>query len=134
MFKYILKKYLMHLTSETANNVVNDYFNTMEKFFNGEIKSFIDKNQYSVNEIFFIIGKYNLIDQIKKCLTNIKLINYYEYVNLFYYAMIAGIYYKNDDIINIMVSNNFFCDENFKNVVEQLIKHNDREFIYLQTL
>jgi len=106
--------------------IVNDYINQMIKFLSVTDRDYmIMMNlQYGIDEIMFIIGYYNLTDELKKIQQNTQIQNYYSVVNIYYNTIIAAIHKNNKeiyDILNIDNTKNLFF-ENQTNSVPSICK------------
>lgn len=124
----------MVLNNQEATIIVTKYIEIVNSFLNNQSNEFQNYFDYSVSQIFFIIGKYNLVNELNLMISNEKLIEYYKYVNLFYYAMIAGVHFKNQEIVDILTKSKNMSVESYQQIVNNLMKHNDREFTKLAQL
>jgi len=95
--------------------IVNDYINQMIKFLSVTDRDYmIMMNlQYGIDEIMFIIGYYNLTDELKKIQQNTQIQNYYSVVNIYYNTIIAAIHKNNKEIYDILnIDNTKYKDYN----------------------
>jgi hypothetical protein len=142
---YIIKLYIiktisyplleiMTLSKEEACKIVNDYIKLLDDFFNNLSRDFQNYTLYSINEIMFIIGKYNLIIELEYFINNIALEKYYEYINLFYFTMLAAVHYKNTEIIDVLVKFKNIDVNNYEIIYKNQMKRFDRELINMMKL
>ena len=66
-----------------------------------EYLSDINNIKFSIKNVLILIGKYNLIEEFKLIRNNKKLIEKYNFINIFYYSMLSSVYYKNSDIYKL---------------------------------
>jgi hypothetical protein len=123
----------MGFTKEAANERVTDYLHHITAFLNNECEKRSDDLQ--VTHVFFLIGKFNLLEHLETCLNHTKLIDYYKYVNLFYYTILAGIFYNQQDVLDLIMEKQPGIEmDEYKKSIAMLMKHRDREFLELLSL
>lgn len=124
----------MTLSKEEACKIVNDYIKLLDNFFNNLSRDFQNYTLYSINEIMFIIGKYNLVIELKYFINNIALEKYYEYINLFYFTMLAAVHYKNTEIIDVLVKFKNIDVNNYEIIYKNQMRRFDRELLNMMKL
>lgn len=126
----------MTLINNQPINTVNTYIKLVNMFLNKQSNDFQEYNNYSVIQIFSIIGKYNLVDQLKEMLNNNKLIDYYKYINLFHSTMFAAVYYNNNEIIDILANANVLniTIDDYKTIIDNSTKCYNNDITELKEL
>ena len=125
-----------------CHKIVTEYLQIAEDFFEGKSNDFIMNNKYSISEIMFMVGVFNLTDLLDKFINFEKLLKYYSSHNIFYFAMIGAIYQKHikcddSDITNIKTDivtklTNLGLDYNiYKDILKSNIKTNNKELFDL---
>lgn len=118
---------------ESALLIVKEYIESANNFFDNKSTNFIINNKYSINDILFLIGSYDLNNELMIFLDFKNIINYYKYINIFHYAMIGAIYKNNSNII-IQLEKYGLNKTKYINIYKQYISKPDSEFINLLSL
>ena len=126
----------MNLSKDQSTNIVYNYIKLVNLFLNKQSNDFQRYVDYSVVQIISIIGKYNLVNELKEMLNNDKLINYYKDINLFHSAMFAAVYYNNNEIIDILANANVLniTIDDYKTIINNSIQCTDRDISDLKEL
>ena len=90
---------------DKACKIVDSYILKAKYFFGIEHNNTFDKkqfifNKYSINQIMFLIGIYNLEKLLDQIISFRELHNYYKQLNLYYYCMLGAIYADNELMIS----------------------------------
>jgi hypothetical protein len=102
--------------------IIIEYLKNAGDFLEGKTNNYIIKNNYSISEIMFMIGVYNYTQHLDTILNFNKLLDYYKYSNIFYYAMIGAIY---QDIISKNNNTDNNTDNNTENKKEEVNNNNN---------
>jgi hypothetical protein len=110
----------MKLSNEEAYNIVYNYIllinNSQE---NVDYKKIYN---YNIIEIFFMIGKYNLVELLKLLIKDKSILKSYENYNLLNYTMISATYYRKNDILEILKSEGYDIFD-YETMVNNMIIH-----------